>query len=159
MSWCSEEARDVAVAAWEAFAARAPLRGPLQPPLRPRDPRRFHAVAGSQLADRFGKIVPHGALGETEFRRDVAARLAVSGQAQDLPLAVGAERVGSPHASVANSGSITRNPWCTRRTASANCSAGRSFRRYPDAPASSARRRSGSRNVVTMTTRWPPCGV
>src|ERR1019366_3704724 len=60
----------------------------------------------------------------------------------------------SVQASAASCGSMTRSPRCTRRTASASCSAGMSLRRYPEAPASRARRRYPARaNVVRMMTR------
>ena len=40
----------------------------LQPGLGPRDARGFHAITRAQLADRFGKIIPHRAVGEPSRR-------------------------------------------------------------------------------------------
>src|ERR1035438_775934 len=75
-------------------------------------------------------------------RRSTWRSRSVSGSASSAP------------ASAASCGSMTRSPRCTRRTASASCSAGMSFRRYPEAPASRARRRYPARaNVVRMMTR------
>src|SRR5450755_4661155 len=51
-------------------------------------------------------------------------------------------------------GSTTRSPRATRRTASANCSAGASFTTNPSAPDSIARRKYPARpKVVTISTR------
>ncbi len=56
--------------------------------------------------------------------------------------------------SAASTGSTTRSPACTRRTASASCRAGVSLTTNPSAPACSARRRKPGRpNVVTISTR------
>src|SRR6202035_239664 len=61
----------------------------LQPALGSCDSGGFYAIAGAQLADRFGKIIPHGAVGEAEFDCDIAAGHAFSSAAEYLTFAVG----------------------------------------------------------------------
>lgn len=55
-----ESSRAMALYARGQECPRHPLS---QPSLGPRDARRLDAVAGTHLADGFGKIVAHGTLG------------------------------------------------------------------------------------------------
>src|SRR6185437_8787174 len=65
----------------------------LQPTLLPREPKRFDAIADTEFADRFGKIIAHGALRKIEPRRDVTGRKPLTGESQHLTLSI-VERIG-----------------------------------------------------------------
>ena len=77
----------------ELRSARRTADARLQPAAVAGDARGLDAIGRAELADRFRQVVAHGAFGEVEGGGDFAARLALAGQAQDLPFPVG-ERVG-----------------------------------------------------------------
>jgi hypothetical protein len=89
-------------------------------------------------AERWLRTVPS----ERKSRRAIAATLDPSRAAWSTSVSrwVSGDSPASSE-SVASFGSTTRNPWCTRRTASASCAAGVSLTTKPLAPACSARRR------------------
>jgi hypothetical protein len=60
----------------------------LQPALRSRDPRRFHAIARTQLADRLRKLIPHRAIRQAQLPGDIAAGHAFACQPQHMTFAV-----------------------------------------------------------------------
>ena len=101
----------------------------LQPPLSAGDARRFDAIGGAELADRFRQIIPHRAFRQIQFGGDVGAGHAFSCEAQHLALALG-ERIGLVGPRLGSELRIDdAQPLCTRRTASASCSAGMSLSR------------------------------
>src|SRR4249919_4064402 len=60
----------------------------LQPSLLPRQAVRLDAVTDTELADRFGQVIAHGALRQRQPRGDLARREAFAGEPQHLPFAV-----------------------------------------------------------------------
>jgi hypothetical protein len=66
--------------------------------------------------------------------------------------------IGFGHASAASSGSITRSPWCTRHTASANTSVRVSLSKYPEAlhqaPVANSRAGKYSKNIIRVAECW-----
>src|SRR5690348_14198075 len=61
---------------------------PLKPAFLPRQPVRVDAVVRAEFADRFGKIVAHGAGRQAELLGDLRRGEALAGQAQCLSFAI-----------------------------------------------------------------------
>jgi len=98
--------------------ARAEHNVTLQPPFRPRDSCRFHSIVCAQLADSFGKIIANRPLGKRELGRNVTAAQTFASQNEARAARDQSGDPVLPRPSVASSGSMTRRPCCTRRTAS-----------------------------------------
>jgi len=78
---------------WKRVAEGREREKALQPALMPCQPARLDAVAGTELADRFGQVIPYRVSGQVQQRRDVAGGQSIASEAQYLVFAV-VERIG-----------------------------------------------------------------